>query len=42
VIIITHNQKIAGLADRIIKLKDGKIEAIETQEKPVAVGEIQW
>jgi len=42
VVFITHNQNIARLGDRIIKLKDGKIEEIEIQEKPAIVDEIEW
>lgn len=42
IVIITHNQNIAKLGDRIIKLKDGKIEEIEVQEKPASVDEIEW
>lgn len=42
IVLITHNQKIAQLGDRIIKLKDGKIEDIKVQEKPTSVDEIAW
>lgn len=42
VVFITHNQNIARLGDRIIKLKDGKIEEIEIQEKPALVDDIEW
>ena len=42
IILITHNQNIAKLGDRIIKLKDGKIEDIITQENPARADEIEW
>ena len=32
IILITHNQKLAELGDRIIKLKDGKIEEINAKQ----------
>lgn len=32
VILITHNQKLAELGDRVIKLKDGKIEEINAKQ----------
>ncbi len=42
VIIITHNQKISQLANRIVKLHDGKIEQIITQDSPATADEIEW
>jgi putative ABC transport system ATP-binding protein len=42
VVLITHNQKIAQLGDRIIRLKDGKVEEIMVQEQPARVDSIEW
>ncbi|MBO5109422.1 MAG: ABC transporter ATP-binding protein [Clostridia bacterium] len=42
VIIITHNQAIAPMADRIIKIKSGKIRSNEINEKVVPIDEIEW
>ena len=42
VIIITHNQAITPMADRIIKMKNGKIEENYVNEKPVSIEEIEW
>ncbi len=42
IILITHNQNIAKLGNRIIKLKDGKIEDIVTQKNPAQADEIEW
>ncbi len=42
IILITHNQNIAKLGDRIIKLKDGRIEDIIEQQNPVTPDEIEW
>lgn len=41
-IMITHNMEIAKIADRIIKLKDGKIESISVNENPIHALDIQW
>lgn len=41
IVMITHNQKLAKLGDRTIKLKDGKIENAISQT-PISVDEIQW
>ena len=42
VIIVTHNVNIALVADRVIRLSDGKIIKDEKIEKPLDIEEIQW
>lgn len=42
VVLITHNSLIAPMADRIIKVKSGKIEQIVTNERKVDVEELEW
>lgn len=42
VIIITHNQAIAPMADRIIKIKSGKIYSNEINENVTSIDEIEW
>ena len=42
VIIITHNQAIAPMADRIIKIKSGKIISNELNENVTPIEEIEW
>lgn len=42
VIIITHNQAIAPMADRIIKIKSGKIYSNELNENVTSIDEIEW
>ena len=42
VIIITHNQAIAPMADRIIRIKSGKIRSNEINENVVPIDEIEW
>ena len=41
-IIITHNSAIAPMADRIIKIKNGKVEDIIINKKPKSVKTIEW
>ena len=42
VIIITHNQAIAPMADRVIRIKSGKIQSNETNTAVVPIDEIEW
>jgi len=42
VIIITHNQAITKMADRVIYVKNGKITSINVEKNPVSVEEIDW
>ena len=40
VIVITHNASIAQTADRVMYIKDGKIEKVQVNENPIPVEEI--
>ena len=42
VIIITHNQAITAMADRVIKVKNGTIAAITENPSPTPVEQIEW
>ena len=42
VMIITHNQAISPIADRVISMKSGKIEKNIKNEKPVLIDEVEW
>jgi putative ABC transport system ATP-binding protein len=41
-IVITHNAAIASMADRVIRLADGRIAAIETRTDKVAARDLSW
>lgn len=41
IVMITHNQNLAKLGDRTIKLKDGKIDNI-IEQTPISVNDIKW
>ena len=42
VIIITHNSALAPMADRLIKIKNGKVAKMEKNTSPVSVDLIEW
>lgn len=42
VIIVTHNTAITPIADRIIKVKSGRIESIKKNTEPVSKESIEW
>ena len=42
VIVITHNQAITPMADRVIHIKNGKAVQMETHAHPVCADEIEW
>lgn len=42
VFIITHNQAIAPMADRIIRMKSGAIEENKLNPTPISIDEVEW
>jgi putative ABC transport system ATP-binding protein len=42
VMLITHNSVIAEIANRVIRMKSGKITGVDTNEHPKPVSEIEW
>ena len=42
VIIVTHNSLFADIADTVIRVKNGKIESITTNENPKNIDEVKW
>ena len=42
VIIVTHNSLIAEIADRVIRLKNGKVESNEINKHPKKIDEVVW
>ena len=41
-IVITHNQALAPMADRLIHIKNGQVSHMETNENPMSIDEIEW
>ena len=42
VVLITHNQAITPMADRVIKMKNSKVQSITVNPNPTPVEEIEW
>lgn len=42
VIVITHNSALAPMADRLIKIKNGKVSSMETNAHPLSIDLIEW
>jgi len=42
VIIVTHNQAIKDMADKVLYIKNGQIEKIETNTAPKDIEDIEW
>ena len=42
VVIITHNKALCAMADRVVHIKSGTVEAMEINENVVPVEEIEW
>ena len=41
-IVITHNAAIAGMADRVVKLGDGRIQSVEANAHKLSPSELAW
>jgi putative ABC transport system ATP-binding protein len=42
VIVVTHNPSIAYVADKVIYFRDGVIERVEENDRPLSVDEVEW
>ena len=42
VVIVTHNSAIAPIADRVIRMHDGKVTAVDVNEHPMGIAELEW
>ena len=42
VVIITHNSALTAMADRVIRVKNGTVAGIETNEHPTDIAQIEW
>ena len=42
IVIVTHNSALCDMADRVIRVKSGKIESETINENPVPVEQIEW
>lgn len=42
VIVVTHNQALKDMADKVIHIKSGRIEGIECNPNPTPIEDIEW
>ena len=42
VIIVTHNAALAGMADRLIRFKSGRVTQMSVNPNPVPIAQIEW
>jgi len=42
VIVVTHNLAITPMADKVIRIKNGRVESEEINENPIPVERIEW
>ena len=42
VIMVTHNDALKSMADRVVKLRDGRIRSDKLNEQKLPVSEIEW
>lgn len=42
IVIVTHNQSIAKMADVVIRVKNGRIRSYEEQKNPLSADEVEW
>lgn len=42
VIIVTHNAALAPIADKVIRIQDGKVKQIENNSSPQDIAQIEW
>lgn len=42
IVIITHNSALTAMADRVVKIKNGTIDSIYINDKPLPIEDIEW
>jgi putative ABC transport system ATP-binding protein len=41
-VLITHNASIAGMADTVVRLADGRVASVEHNARKLAPGDLSW
>jgi len=42
VVVISHNSALAGMADKVVRMKNGRISSMVVNENPLPVELIEW
>lgn len=42
IVIVTHNQNIAKMADVVVRVKNGRVQSVENVKNPASADEIDW
>ena len=42
VVVVTHNQALKDMADKVVFIKNGRVEKIQTNAAPKPIEEIEW
>ena len=42
VVVITHNLALTPMADKVIHIRNGKVDRLEINDHPVPVEQIEW
>ena len=42
VLMVTHNPEIAKMADRVVKIRNGRIASIKRNLNPLPASELEW
>ncbi len=42
VIIVTHNGAIAGIADRVVRMHDARVQSVDVNPAPTPIADIEW
>ena len=42
IVIVTHNQSIAKMADVVIRVKSGRLQSVTIQDAPLSADEVEW
>ncbi len=42
VIVITHNNAVAPMADKVIEIRDSKVRKVSINENPLSIDDIEW
>jgi putative ABC transport system ATP-binding protein len=41
-VLVTHNSAIAALGSRVMRLRDGRVQSVETNSSPTPASQIEW